>query len=124
MVRRGQGLDGDHYAGNGGKRQITLIQAEHLVAAAAMLGADAIQPGQLRRNVLVSGLNLLALKGRRFAVGSSVLEYSGLCHPCSYMEEALGSGGYNAMRGHGGITAKVVTDGEFSVGSPVQALPD
>jgi MOSC domain-containing protein YiiM len=120
----GQGLLGDHYSGRSGKRQVTLIQSEHLVAVAAMAGADSIHAEQLRRNVLVGGLNLLALRGRRFRLGSAVLEYTGLCHPCSFMEETLGPGGYNAMRGHGGITAKVLSDGDFKVGSAVEALAD
>jgi MOSC domain-containing protein YiiM len=48
--------------------------------------------------VLVEGINLLSLKGKQFRIGEAVFEYSGECHPCSRMEEALGAGGYNAMR--------------------------
>ena len=72
---------------------------------------------------MVSGLNLLALKGKRFRIGSVVLEYTGLCHPCSKMETALGPGGYNAMQGHGGITAKVVEAGELAIGDAVHVCP-
>jgi MOSC domain-containing protein YiiM len=68
----------------------------------------------------VSGLNLLALKGKTFRVGDVMLEYTGLCHPCSKMEKALGPGAYNAMRGHGGITTRVVEGGELELGSLVQ----
>jgi MOSC domain-containing protein YiiM len=116
-----QGLAGDHYA-HDGKRQVTLIQAEHLVAVAALVGRPAgLDPALLRRNVVVAGLNLLALKGRQFRLGSALLEWTGPCEPCSRMEEALGPGGYNAMRGHGGITARVVAGGLIRVGDAVAA---
>ncbi len=112
-----EGLIGDRYTSRtGGKRQVTLIQSEHLAAIAAYLGLDDVRPDQLRRNIVVSGLNLLALKGRRFALGGAVLEASGECHPCSRMEEILGAGGYNAVRGHGGITARVVEAGTVRLG--------
>lgn len=116
------GLEGDRYGKAGGDRQVTLIQSEHLGAVASMLGMDRIDPALLRRNVVVKGLNLLALKDKRFSVGDAVLEYTGLCHPCSKMEKALGPGGYNALRGHGGITARVVEAGRISLGSPVAAI--
>jgi MOSC domain-containing protein YiiM len=115
-----QGLIGDHYTSRtGGARHVTLIQAEHLSAIAAHLGLDAALPEQLRRNIVVSGFNLAALKGRRFKLGEALLEATGECHPCSRMEEILGPGGYNAVRGHGGITARVVAGGVVRVGDEV-----
>jgi MOSC domain-containing protein YiiM len=114
----GQGLAGDHYA-HDGKRQVTLIQAEHLVAVAAFVGRASLDAALLRRNVVVAGLNLLALKGRQFCIGAATLEASGPCEPCSRMEAALGPGGYNAMRGHGGITARIVASGLIRVGDAV-----
>jgi len=171
------GLEGDRYDGRpGSKRQVTLIQHEHLPVIAGCLGWPAVLPagastdeklrenlpgaetrtdeppelspfaglpgfakppgvakrpgdfpgelpgelpGVLRRNVVVSGVNLLALKGKTFRVGDAVLRWTGLCHPCSKMETALGPGGYNAMRGHGGITASVEAAGRFAVGDAV-----
>lgn len=117
------GLVGDRYAGRtGGARQVTLIQAEHLPAIAGFLGLAEIGPEPLRRNIVVSGLNLLALKGQRFRIGTAELEATGECHPCSRMEETLGTGGYNAMRGHGGITARVLVAGEARLGDSVVRL--
>ena len=85
----------------------------------SLLNGVDVTPDLLRRNLLVRGLNLLALKQKRFAVGEVVLEYSGLAHPCSRMELALGPGGYNAMRGHGGITASVASGGVLRLGDRV-----
>ncbi len=119
----GRGLDGDRFAARSddNPRQVTLIQHEHLAAIAALVGLDSVPPELLRRNLVVSGINLLALKDRRFRIGDALLEYGGPCHPCSQMERALGPGGYNAMRGHGGITARVVAGGPIRVGDPVNS---
>ncbi|MEH6562787.1 MAG: MOSC domain-containing protein [Marinobacter sp.] len=88
---------------------------------ASCLHRGAIGPEVFRRNIVVSGLNLLALKGKTFQIGGVVLEYTGLCHPCSKMEISLGPGGYNAMRGHGGITTRVVEGGDMALGDAVKA---
>jgi len=117
-----QGLVGDRYAGRGGGRQVTLIQWEHLPVIASVAGLVDLDPATLRRNIAVAGINLLALKHRRFRVGGAVLEYTGTCDPCSFMEQSLGPGGYNAMRGHGGITARVVDGGTIALGDPVAAM--
>jgi len=129
----GRGIEGDHRARRGGgKRQVTLIQDEHLeVVASLMGGADRavdparlrrIDPARLRRNIVVRGLNLVALKGVRFRLGGALLEGTGACHPCSRLEQILGPGGYNAMRGHGGITAIVLEDGDVALGDLLDAV--
>ena len=120
-LERGSGLEGDRFRGSiSGKRQVTLIQQEHLKVIAEILGKSEIDPGLTRRNLVVSRINLLSLKNQTFQIGKTVLQTSGICDPCSRMEENLGSGGYNAMRGHGGITAKVIEAGEIYIGDLVQ----
>ena len=111
-IEIGKGLQGDRFSARAeSPRQVTLIQHEHLTVIAACLGLEKIEPATLRRNIVISGLNLLALKDKTFHLGEVKLEMTGLCHPCSKMERLLGAGGYNAMRGHGGITARVITEG-------------
>ncbi len=126
-VKAGVGLLGDHRSMRENvkpesKRQVTLIQAEHLDVIAALAGLEKVDPAWLRRNLLISGINLLALKDQRFYIGEVLLEGTGLCHPCSRMEETLGPGGYNAMRGHGGIMARILSGGKISVGDQVKLL--
>ncbi len=118
-----RGLEGDRAGGRlGGKRQVTLIQAEHLPLIANFVGLPEVSPALVRRNLVVSGINLIALDNKRFYVGDVLLEATGHCHPCARMEEALGLGGYNALRGHGGLTARVVMSGVIRIGDAVHAL--
>lgn len=112
------GLAGDRRA-RPGKRAVTLIQAEHLAVIAALCGLETVAAETLRRNLAVAGINLLGLRNRDFRIGGAVLRGTGLCAPCSRMEEALGPGGYAAVRGHGGITAEVVAPGPVALGAPV-----
>jgi MOSC domain-containing protein YiiM len=115
------GLAGDHASErSGGKRQITLIQWEHLQVVAQLSGRQSIDPAWLRRNLVISGVNLLALRQCTFTVGEAVLAGTGVCAPCSRMEAALGPGGFNAMRGHGGITARIIEGGVLRVGDNVR----
>lgn len=122
-VSETKGLVGDHYSGRNGTRHVTLIQAEHLPAIAALVDRPAVDPAELRRNLVISGLNLLALKDHQVRIGESVvLQITGQCHPCSKMEVALGPGGYNAVRGHGGLTARVIKGGTIRVGDAITPI--
>lgn len=131
---RGRGLQGDRATTTpsrnplGSNRQITLIQAEHIAVIAALSGKHHIDAALLRRNLVVSGINLLAAKSlfrdqpMQLIVGNVVLEITGSCEPCSKMEAALGTGTYNAMRGHGGVNAKVIIGGVVKLGDTVRCI--
>ena len=112
------GLEGDH--ASAGKRALTLLQSEHLPVIAALAGHEALDAALLRRNVVVSGLNLLGFRKARLRIGDAVIEVTGPCPPCSRMEEVLGHGGYTAMRGHGGVYAEVLAPGAICVGAGVR----
>ena len=119
------GIKGDHYSGTSGKRHLTLIQGEHLEVVRKILMMDHLDPGLLRRNIVVRGINLLALHKRKVRIGTEVIiEITGHCHPCTRMEQNLGPGGYNTMRGHGGLTARIVRQGTIRLGDNVGLFKD
>ncbi|MDW3094522.1 MAG: MOSC domain-containing protein [Gammaproteobacteria bacterium] len=117
------GLEGDK-AGkrSGGKRQVTLFQAEYINVIRSLMPNSNINLADLRRNIAVSGINLNALKDCTILVGEANLEVTGYCHPCSKLESQLGTGVFNALRGHGGITAKVTKGGLINLGDEIQVL--
>ena len=93
-MEQDSGLEGDRFRGSvSGKRQVTLIQQEHLQVVSNILGKTEIDPGLIRRNLVVSGINLLSLKHQSFQIGEVVLQTSGICAPWSRMGENLGPGG-------------------------------
>ncbi len=107
-------------------RELSLIQAEHLSLIGAWTGQAPIAPERLRRNLVISGINVAAMhslfRQERFVwrIGESVrIEVTGPCPPCSRMEDELGEGGYAALRGHGGATALIVAGGVLRVGDTV-----
>jgi MOSC domain-containing protein YiiM len=133
LAEPGRGLVGDRRAGShradpgARKRELTLIQAEHLPLLAQWCGQPGLDPVRLRRNLVIAGLNLVSMRspfaGLRleWQLGeSATLEITGPCDPCSRMEHELGRGGYNAMRGHGGMTARLVAGGWIRVGDRVR----
>ncbi len=116
----GMGIEGDHYA-KSGKREVTLIQAEHLEAVAAELNME-IPLGITRRNLVVRGTSLMDMISKRLQIGEAVLEITGECHPCSRMNKVLGPGGLKAMANRGGVTAKIVQSGILKIGDRVIPL--
>jgi MOSC domain-containing protein YiiM len=111
----GRGLEGDRAsAREGHKRQVTLIQAEHLEVVAKLAGVRKIDPARLRRNVVVSGINLVSLLRKKFRVGDLVLVGTDTADPCFQMEELEA-----AMAGMGGITARILEGGTLRVGDRV-----
>lgn len=122
----GLGLDGDRRCkGNtGSARQVTLINQEHIDVVTKLLESVEIDPCLLRRNIVVKGINLMALRHQRFKIGEAEFEATAQCHPCLRMEQVLGKGGLAAMLGHGGICAKIVHGGKLSIGDKVIKLDE
>ncbi|MCF8237198.1 MAG: MOSC domain-containing protein [Saprospiraceae bacterium] len=111
VAQAGIGLEGDHYQDPGGKRQITLIMQEDLVSAAADLGREEIDPGLVRRNVVISGVDLHRYTKGFLRIGPCLIEVTGKCHPCQRMEQNLGEGGLRSLAGRGGVTGRILEGG-------------
>ncbi len=120
-ARAGLGLLGDHARRRDSARQLTLIHRGDIEALEAALGQP-VDPSLLRRNLLVDAPAGWLRVGHRYVAGPVVLEITGPCAPCGRMREALGEAGYRAMRGRGGVTARLLTGGCLRLGEPIRPL--
>lgn len=126
----GRGLEGDRYFDGqgsfsrwpGGGRAVSLIAAEAIDAIAREHGID-LSNGRSRRNLTTRGVNLDALVGQRFLIGTAILFGSRLCAPCRYLERLIAPGLYEAIKGRGGLRAEVLEDGLISEGDLLIILP-
>ena len=120
------GLEGDHRMGKtpGSGRQVTIISEDFIAQIEHHLNLSDIDPGDLRRNLVVKGLNLNALRRQRFRIGGALFEATQLCHPCARMEENLGKGGVAAMLGYGGLCAKILESGDIAIGDSISVVTE
>ena len=116
------GLRGDHRMTKtpGSGRQVTFISREFVTQIEQHLGKNGLDPAVLRRNIVVSGINLNALRRQQFWFGEALFEATQLCHPCARMEAELGPGGVVAMMGYGGLCAKVLQTGQIAIGDSLR----
>ncbi len=126
VAAAGLGLVGDRKYGRvdakGAPRPeaaITLIEAEALVAMARDHALE-LAPGASRRNVVVRGVPLNHLVGRRFRLGEVLLSGYELCEPCKHLEKLTTKGVLKALTHRGGLRAYIIEGGEFAVGDAVR----
>lgn len=114
----GKGIEGDRYYGQqeGHKAQITFFAAEVHDELCARFGRTGVAPSVYRRNVITRGADLAAWIGKRFTLQG--IEFEGVeeSRPCAWMNHAFGPGAEEALRGRGGLRARILVDGELSVG--------
>lgn len=124
VALKDSGLEGDHRCTKtlGSARQVTLISEEFIQQISIYSQKENIAPELLRRNLVVSGINLNALRYQRFSIGDAIFEASALCHPCSRMEQVLGKGGVSAMLGHGGLCCKILKTGTINIGDTLRVI--
>ena len=99
---------------------LTLIAAEALEAMAAEHGIE-ITAAASRRNVLTRGIDLNALVGKRFRVGTVECLGVELCEPCKDLERMTQPGVIKGLAHRGGLNADIVSDGDIAVGDEVVA---
>src|SRR5918994_689650 len=125
----GCGLEGDRYCAGtghwsrfGGVCEVTFIAAEDLDDIERETGGG-VKNGEHRRKVVTRGISLKALRrGQRFRVGEVVFEYRGPRSVCRYIERLTEPGMTQALKGRGGICARVIETGTVRVADEIEIL--
>ncbi|WP_346620613.1 MOSC domain-containing protein [Blastococcus montanus] len=124
-LRAGLGIVGDRYAGRPAHRdaQVTVLAVESLEALAGDLGAAPFDPLLTRRNVVLRGAEVEALRGSEFALdcgaGAVLLRGGRPANPCAWMDTVLAPGAHRGLRGRGGVRCAVLSDGVLRLGPAV-----
>ena len=128
-VRAGLGIVGDRYFGRAAHRgaQVTVFAAESLETVARLLGVDGpLDAAATRRNVVLRGLDVDAMRGTTFSIDSGegpvLLRATRAANPCAWMDHELAPGAFRAMRGRGGVRCEPLSDGVLRLGPAVVQL--
>jgi MOSC domain-containing protein YiiM len=108
-----KGFEGCIHGRTGSKRQLLLVDA-------ATLAEFRLEPGIMRENITIVGLNVADLRmGQRLAIGGAVLEVTIPCEPCFRMDE-IRTGLREALGNRRGVLCRVVQGGRISRGDRIQ----
>ncbi|HEY2712910.1 MAG TPA: MOSC domain-containing protein [Chthoniobacterales bacterium] len=114
----GRGIRGDRYFDfrQDYKGQITFFSREVFDLMSEHFGLTNKSPGVLRRNVIVSDVDLMGLIGVDFILQGIEFRGTAHCAPCFWMETAFAPGAEKFLAGRGGLRARILTDGWLAVG--------
>jgi MOSC domain-containing protein YiiM len=122
----GCGIEGDRYCQGtgfwtryGDVCQVTLIEGEDLDYIQDELDIG-VKNGEHRRNIITRGIRLGDLRRKRFRIGDAVLEYDRPRPPCRHVQDLSERGMTRALKGRGGICAKVVRAGNIRVQDTIE----
>jgi MOSC domain-containing protein YiiM len=127
---KGQGLAGDRYAAKAGTftpdsarlrgYDLTLIESE-VIKRLTLTDGSQLDPADARRNLVTRGIDLNALVGREFTIGSVRAFGQRLCEPCVHLQRLTRPGVIAGLVHQGGLRADVLTDGEIRLGDKIEA---
>ena len=109
----GSGLVGDRFFDYkpGYKGQVTFFAHEVYQSLCTQLQVSGFEPSVFRRNIITRGLDLNALIGQEFEIQG--VRFAGVeeSKPCYWMNQAFAEGAEEAMKGNGGLRARILTNG-------------
>ena len=111
----GRGIRGDRYFDfkDDYKGQITFFSSEVFDELCSAIQIQACSPALARRNVITRSVDLNDLIEQEFEVQG--VRFLGIeeCRPCYWMDRAFAPGAQEFLKGHGGLRAKILSDGSL-----------
>jgi len=109
----GKGLTGDRFFDfkEDYKGQVTFFAHEEYERLCAQFKIANVPPSIFRRNIITRGADLNALIGREFEVQGVRFLGTQESAPCHWMNQAFAEGAEAAMKGHGGLRARILSNG-------------
>jgi len=123
----GKGIEGDRYFDHkeNYKGQVTFFSEDVAADLEQALDLPGLDRSAMRRNVLLKGIDLNTLVGKRFRLGDLILTGSEECSPCYWMNEAVGPGAHEWLKGNGGLRCRIETGGILPTGpAELEILPE
>ena len=126
----GVGLEGDRYAAGAGTfssaptmsvRDVSMVALETLTAVSEGVGR-ALTPGELRRNLVIEGLELAQYLGATLRIGNVLLECTGHCPPCAHLDRLLGFDAQPLLKNRGGLRARILAGGDLVAGTEIEVV--
>jgi hypothetical protein len=116
----GKGLAGDRYADGAGTfsapgrgYELTLVEAD-VLDEIELAWEDA------RRNIVVRGISLNPLVGKRFHIGAVECVGRRLAEPCAHLEKLARPGLLRPLVHRGGLRADILSGGTISIGDRIR----
>jgi MOSC domain-containing protein YiiM len=122
----GHGIRGDRFYDyrENYKGQITFFSSEAFEKLSEHLDLPSKSPGVLRRNVIVSGIDLHELIGEEFFIQGVRFRGTGHCKPCYWLDHAFAPGTEEFLEENGGLRAEILSDGAIVVGDAQLVLAE
>jgi MOSC domain-containing protein YiiM len=122
----GHGIRGDRFYDyrDDYKGQITFFSFEVFESLVRHFGLTDLSAGAVRRNVVVSGVDLNDLIGQEFSIQGVRLRGTAHCRPCYWLDQAVAPGTEKFLEGNGGLRAQILSDGVIAVGDAQLVLAE
>jgi MOSC domain-containing protein YiiM len=122
----GHGIRGDRFYDyrDNYKGQITFFSFEVFDRLASHFGLTNKSAGAVRRNVVVSGIDLNDLIGQEFSLQGVRLRGTAHCRPCYWLDQAIAPGAEKFLEGNGGLRAQILSDGVIAIGEAQLVLAE